>query len=216
VLLSEVPRDHLDREVKMNTFGRIAGRMRVSRRVGVLAFGLVVVVAVAGGALASDGPSSKKVLAMAFYANTISDLRTSTCTAANSDVIKVTEATYTGSAAGIDAQLNGPITIHARSVYDTVTNVGTVSGDMSINNPATFTGQFTAVSALTTTQGWVNGQMNGVGNLIGSFSTTFRPDSGFAGPDWSNPATLGAGIGINIAVATTSGCPGQNGQGQNG
>jgi hypothetical protein len=171
-----------------------------------LVAGAVVALATSGAAFAWEGEgfSSASIVSATFYANTVSNSQSQTCTAANNDSIQLTEATYTGTAASSDTNLNGPITIDVRSSYDATSKAGSLAGDVVIGNPATFEGRLTAVNVNGTVQGFITGRENGGGKLLGNVTATFSATGGFNSA--SSMASIGAGTGMNTAIVTTSGC----------
>jgi hypothetical protein len=193
----------------MGGFRRVAGWSRLGRR-GLLAAAVVVALAAAGAAFAWEGEgfSSTSLVTATFYANTVSNSQSQTCTAANNDSIQVTDATYTGTAASSDAHLNGPITLEVRSVYDATTNAGTVFADVQIGNPATppasFEGRLIAVNASGHLQGLLTGHENGGGGLLANVTATFSAGGGFNSS--SSQGMIGSGPGTNTAIVTGAGC----------
>jgi hypothetical protein len=184
---------------------RFAKRIRARRRTSLFVAATVAMLAITGGALAWHGFSSAALESATFSANTVANSQSQTCTAANNDSIQVTEATYTGTATGTpDANLTGPVTIHATSVYDATTNAGTVSGDFTVGT--TFQGHFLTVNAHGTLQGMLAGFESGGGQLIGNLSSSFSTTSGFGSA--SGLATIGAGPATNSAILSTSSCTG--------
>jgi hypothetical protein len=176
--------------------------------------GIVVALGMSGAALAweGEGVSSASLVSATFYANTVSNSQSQTCTAANNDSVQVTDATYAGTAAGSsDTNLNGPITIDVRSSFDATTKAGSLSGDVEIGNPVSFEGRLTAVNSNGTIQGFLTGRENGGGKLLGNVTATFSTSGGFNSP--SSMATIGSGPGTNTAIVSGSGCtqPGSGG-----
>src|SRR4051794_18786192 len=96
-----------------------------------LTFGFVVLLALAAAGLAvaaglhNNGRSVKAVAGT--FAATGASTRTSTCTTEDGKAIAVTNARYTGTAAG-DPDFTGAIRIDARSLVNTTDDVGTVTG----------------------------------------------------------------------------------------
>ena len=185
----------------MRMFPQAAGRLRLRRRTGVLAGAALVVLTAAGGAFAWHGFSSASLVSATFSATTVSNSQSETCTASNNDSIQVTEATYTGTAASSDAHLAGPVTIHARSVFDATTKTGTVWAGIGITNAAGgFRGSLVTVNANGTLQGFLAGFEGGGGQVLGNVSSGFSTTGGFTG------ANVGTGTGTNTAIVSTSSC----------
>src|SRR5580765_5576564 len=90
--------------------------------------------AVAGIAIA-HGVNSKSVQAVSakFTAATASNVRNTTCTGANGHVYATTKASYTGATSeASDPSLNGAVSFDTRSLIDTTTGDGTLSGKLTI------------------------------------------------------------------------------------
>ena len=126
----------------MKVFSQLGASLeRSPRRRGMFALiAASAALAAAGAAYAFHGPFSANLVSATFYANTVANSQSQTCTATNNDSIQVTNATYSGTASSSDANLNGPITIDVRSIYDATTNAGSLSGDVVITNTAPNTG----------------------------------------------------------------------------
>src|SRR5215469_677207 len=168
----------------MKMFPEKAGSPRVGRRRGVLAIVAVVAAfAVSGGAYAFHGGfGSGSLVSATFTAATVSNSQSQTCTAANNDSIQITSATYTGTAASSDANLNGPITLQVKSVFDATTNAGSVTGFARIGTPGSssgFAGGFVAVNTAGHLQGLLSGGEGGGGNVLANFSAGFTASGGF-------------------------------------
>src|SRR4051812_13858868 len=122
------------------------GRQSMKRTLAV-ATATAAALASAGIAVAHgvDGGKSAKAVAGGFTATTASRVTQRTCTTADNKTVVTTDGTYTGASTG-DADLTGPVTIHARSTINTTDNVGVVSGTLRIDVPDRDTNaQFTAV-----------------------------------------------------------------------
>jgi hypothetical protein len=181
---------------------------RASRRV-LLAGAAVIALAAAGIAIADPGsPASTKPLSATFYANTLVNSHSNTCTPTPpGDAFTSTDVTFTGAASG-DPRLTGPLTVHVKSVYDTTQNAGTLKGDVDINSTTTPPGhvhaRLTAVQIGSNVQGWLDGDLGGGTHFIGSFTGTFSTTGGFSSS--GTPASIGAGSGTNMAVAWSGHC----------
>jgi hypothetical protein len=202
---------------------------RAGRRV-LLASAAVIALAVAGVAIADHGTPAGTTLASAtFSANTLVNSHSSTCTqAAPADAFTSTDAVFTGTVTGAtDPRLNGPVTIHVRSDYDSTKNVGSLAGDVRIQSSTTPTpphGQvhlrLTAVDANGAVQGWLDGNLGDGSHFMGSFTATFTLTGGSVG--FSN-GTIGANPAVanNAAIISTGRCdqghpgPPQNENGPN-
>jgi hypothetical protein len=201
------PRTTLTKEDSMRTL-LSRGRRRV-----LLVGGAVIALAVAGVAIADHGAPATATLASAtFSANTLVKSHTNTCTpAAPADAFTSTDAVFTGTVTGAtDPRLNGPVTIHVRSDYDTTKNVGSLNGDVSIQTttPAPPHGQvhlrLTAVNANGAVQGWLDGNLGDGSHFMGSFTATFALTGtvGFSnGTIGANPAAAN-----NSAIISSGHC----------
>jgi hypothetical protein len=190
---------------EMRMLLKVASRPRLRGRTGVLAVVTLAMLIGAGGALAWHGFSSASAVSATFSANTVSNSQSQSCTASNHDSIQVTDATFVGTASSSDPHLNGPITINARSVYDATTNVGTVSGDVSVNTSGGgFEGRLITVNVAGHLQGLLVGSENGGGELLGNVSSTFSTTTGFGSS--SSLGTIGSGTATNTAIVSTGSC----------
>ncbi len=170
---------------------------------GAIATALVVVgIAIAGPGLSG----STSLVAASFYANTLVRSHTQTCTAMNNDAITITDATFTGTATSTDTRLAGPVSIRVKSVYDSTTNAGSLTGDLQIAgtasppSPGHFHAALAAVNVNGNVQGLLAGGLGGGASFLGSFSATFSATGGFSSS--GTQATIGAGATTNTAVVT--------------
>jgi hypothetical protein len=192
----------------MRTFLPLARWARLQRR-GWLAAAALVALAATGIAAAGPGPASTSIVSATFYANTLSNSHSATCTGANNDSIQVLDATFTGTATSTDSHLNGPLTIHVRSLYDSTTGSGWLNGDFRVANsagppPVGFHGHLTAVNVGGDLQGFLTGD-DGMGvHFLGNVSATFSSTDGFSSS--GTPGTIGAGTATNTAIVTSGSC----------
>src|SRR5438132_12612768 len=101
------------------------------RMIWVVATALVLVGA--GIAVAHDGDSnSVKQVSATFTATTASGVDTNTCTASDGSYA-TTHGTWTGTATSTEPSLNGPATVDAKSVVNTRTGYGVVSGRLRVD-----------------------------------------------------------------------------------
>ena len=172
----------------------------------ILAGAVIAMLALAAGAYAWHGGfSSASSTSATFLANTVANSSSQTCTAANNDAIQVSDATYTGTATSTDANLNGAITIDAKSVYDTTTSVGTVSGRVTIGSGSSgFEGRLVLVNAGGHLQGLLVGSETGGGTVLANVTSVFSTTAGFGVT--GTPAQIGTGTGTDTAIVTTSSC----------
>jgi hypothetical protein len=156
---------------------------RAGRRV-LLASATVIALAVAGIAIADPGsPGSTKGIAATFAAGTQVRMHSETCTPTSGDAYTTTDTVFSGQAASSDPRLNGPITIHVRSVYDSTTNFGSLKGDVEIDSTANPSNHVHARLSGTLVgnlaQGWLDGNLGEGSHFMGSFSANFATNSGW-------------------------------------
>jgi hypothetical protein len=138
--------------------------------------------ALAVGAVALAGPGSGTTsVTGTFTATAVSKLKTATCTGPDG-TYTFTDAWYAGTATSSDSHLSGPITIHARTAYNTTKNLGTVKGELKIDSagPGSTRARLVTVDSNGALAGSVDGGAAGAGRLAGAFSGTFNPATGFS------------------------------------
>jgi hypothetical protein len=178
------------------------------RRRVLVAVAAAIALAAAGIAMADQSPGTTTLVSATFYANTVGPTQSQSCTGANNNTYTVTDASYTGTASSADSRLTGPLTISVQSVYDSTTNVGSLTGGLEIDGtsasqPSRFRAALTAVDVNGTVQGYLIGDAAGA-RFIGSFSSTFSATGGFSSS--SSPGTIGSGSGTNTAIITSGSC----------
>lgn len=148
-----------------------------------------------------DGGKSAKAVSGTFTATTASRVTTRTCTTTDSKTVVTTDGTYTGTASG-DADLTGPVTLHARSTINSTDNVGVVSGTLRIDVPDRDTSaQFTAV--------YSGGQIGGlaVGHAHSpSAQLVANLSAGFSGTGGFTSGKLGGAAGGAAVELAPAGC----------
>jgi hypothetical protein len=179
------------------------------RRRALVAVAATTALVAAGIAIADPGPGTTTLVSAAFSANTVGPSQSQACTGANSNAYTVTDASYTGTASSADSRLAGPLTISVESVYDSTTNVGSLTGDVEIdgtaaNQPSHFRAALTAVDVNGTVQGYLIGEADSGVRFMGSFSSGFSPTGGFGSA--SSPGTIGSGTATNTAIITGGSC----------
>ena len=155
----------------------------------------------AGVAAASHRSQTTQRATSTFAAAAVTQSRSSTCTSTDG-VYQDTTATYTGTSTSSDARLNGTVTIRVRSILNTTTQLGWLSGSLSVRSssgPSTSAELDGALAG-----GQATGFLRGNGHrdeakLMASFSAAFTPGGGFAS------GQLGAGGATNAGVFFTSG-----------
>ena len=161
---------------------------RVPRRRGLFAGAAVIALVAASLAIAGPGPGSVTLAsATPFTATTVSNSNTHTCTAGNGDPVNVTDALLTGASTAGDPHLAGAVSIHVHSVYDTKTNIGSLTGHVEIDTSSTAPpGQFHAklegVDVNGTVDGWLDGNAGGGLHFTGGFTGTFVIPGGTTTP----------------------------------
>lgn len=164
----------------------------------------------AGVAAAHDGGApGVQAAAATFDATTVSDVSSSSCTAANGDTLVQTEATYAGTSTSTDPQLGGPLVIHAESLVDTTTGAGVVRGRFEIGPDGSANdGSIEAAIAGTSAAGLAEMELQSPdGKFTGSFSSTFDPQAGFSGGSLGTGSSNGAGV----VLSSDQGCSSGNG-----
>jgi hypothetical protein len=161
-----------------------------------------VALVVAGMAIA-HGVNSKSVQAVSatFTAATASNVRTTTCTGANGHVYATTKASYTGATAGAtDPGLSGAISFDTRSLIDTTTGDGTLSGKLRIAAAGDNTdAHFDAVVHGGSIVGLAEGHAGSPhGDLLANISATYSAAGGFTG------GMIGGGTAAGFAVELNS------------
>ena len=136
-------------------------------------------------------------------------MKTRTCTGADGKSFAVTSGHYTGAAdfANPATELDGPLTLTARTTVDTGSHLGYVEGSFRIKDDDTrlqgkFVGTLDATGKLA---GFLTAASRGNHALVlGTLSGTFVPATGFSGP-----ASLGAAPTSAAVLAVLAGpvCP---------
>ncbi len=156
----------------------------------------VATLAGAGVAAASHKAQTTQQASSTFTAASVSQTRSSSCTSTDG-VYQDTTATYTGTSASSDARLSGAVTIRVRSVLNTTTQLGWLSGTLHVRNSSGPSTSASIDGALA--GGQATGFLRGNGHrdearLMASFSAAFTPGGGFAS------GQLGAGGATNAGV----------------
>ena len=157
--------------------------MRKTILITVVAAVALVAAAVAYAAYTASGVSAATAT---FSTDKVSPLRTASCTGADGKAFTVTSGHYTGVAGFVApaaaAELNGPLTINARTVYSTTDGLGYVTGSFHVRNdrPARLNGHFTATLKGTQLVGFLDASSRGRhARVLGNLSATFTPTTGF-------------------------------------
>jgi hypothetical protein len=169
--------------------------MSRKRLVALGAFGCAALAAAGAGYASHRRTQETRPAAASFAATSISNSRSSSCTASDG-VYQETTATYTGTASSSDPRLSGPLTIRAHSMLDTSTGLGWVEGSLRIRG-SSGSAKGTLHAAL--------GGGNAVGALVGSaerpqaklvasLSSAFSPTGGFSSGALGSGSANGAGV----------------------
>lgn len=119
--------------------------------------------------------------------------RTYTC---DSQVFEVTTGRWTGTAVSTTPDLNGAVSLHVKSVYNTTRKLGWIEGKLKIagSDDRAHAG-FSAVNVDGKLDGWLRGSAGrGDGIVFGSLSGSFSKTGGLT------DGQLGTGTGANAAV----------------
>lgn len=165
------------------------------RRVIGTAVAAATALALAGVAVAHLKAADVTPASATFTAPTAAHVNTRTFTC-DGQTIEVTTGRYAGTATSTTGDLNGPVEIRLRSVYNTATKLGWMDGTVKVrgaDNRAT--ARLWAVNTDGRLDGFVRGSAGrGDGMLLGSLTASFNRSSGFA------DGAIGAGSGANTAV----------------
>lgn len=166
----------------------------MKRTLGV-AVAAVTALALAGAAVAHLKAGDVTAASATFTAPTASHVQTRTYTC-DSETIEITTGRYSGTATSTTGDLNGPVEIRLRSVYNTTTKLGWIDGTLKVRAADNrSTAKLWAVNTDGRLDGFVRGSAGrGDGMLLGSLTASFDRSSGFA------DGALGAGSGANAAV----------------
>ncbi len=170
-----------------------------------LVLSTVALAALAGSGLAiAHGFDTRSIKAVGstFTAAPVGTVQTSTCTGADGSYTR-SHGTYTGTVSNAtgDANLNGPITIDAKSLINTSTNVGVVTAHIRFGSDGGGNAQFEGVYANGNVAGLVEGHAPGsTAALLGNLSAAFSTTSGF-----TNGNIGGANSGGAVEL-TSGGC----------
>jgi hypothetical protein len=128
-------------------------------------------------------------------ATTAANVQTRTLTCAG-QTIEITTGRYTGTAASSTGDLNGPVELHVKSVYNVTRKLGWVDGRLVIRGADDRThAAFSAVNVDGKLDGWLRGSAGrGDGVLFGSLAGSFSKTGGLT------DGTIGSGTGANAAV----------------
>jgi hypothetical protein len=121
----------------------------------------------------------------AFTADKVTNVRAHTCTGADNKAFTITSGRYTGTADFTNPalELDGPLTMDARTTYSTSDSLGYVEGSFRIKDDDTrVSGRFSATLDGTKLVGFLTGASRGNhARILGNLSATFVPTTGLTG-----------------------------------
>ena len=124
---------------------------------------------------ASTAVKSATAVSGTFTATSVSGYQTRTCTTSGGKTLVFTRATYTGTASSTSSDLNGAITVDARSVINTSDGVGAVDGKLTVGDTRA---HFSAVYDHGTLAGLTTGHAASADvRLLSNVSATFNNSS---------------------------------------
>lgn len=119
-----------------------------------------------------------------FATDKVTDLTARTCTGADGKTFTVTKGHYTGTADFTNpaTDLDGPLTINARTTYSTTDGLGYVEGSFRVKDDATrLSGKFSGTLTGTQLVGFLTAASRGHhARVLGNLSATFVPTTGFS------------------------------------
>ena len=120
-----------------------------------------------------------------FSTDKVARLSTRSCTGADAKAFTLTNGHYTGVAdfANPATDLDGPLTIHAKTTYSTTDGLGYVEGSFRVkDNPTRLAGKFSGTLKGTAFVGYLTASSRGHhARVLGNLSATFNPATGFTG-----------------------------------
>jgi len=153
----------------------------------------LIVSAAAGVALATTAVALAAVFTASgvtkttagFTADKVANVKARTCTGADNKAFTITYGRYTGTAdfTNPSADLDGPLTIDARTTYSTSDNLGYVEGYFRVkDDDSRLAGRFSGTLDGTKLVGFLTGDSRGSHTrVVGNMSATFVPTTGFTG-----------------------------------
>ena len=152
-----------------------------------------------------DGGKNVKAAAGTFTATTVGNSQTRSCTTTDGKAITVTNATYTGTAAG-DADLTGAATLQVRSSINMTDGIGVVQGRLKIDASAGNTSaHFDGVYDHGTVAGLASGHAATPHvALLANISASFSPTAGFTGGKIGGGTAGGSAVWIGPARCSST------------
>ena len=158
---------------------------------GVAALAALAVTSVAVATLRSGDVAQ---VSATLSATTAANVQTRTFTCDN-QTIEITTGRWTGTASSATADLNGPVELHLKSVYNVTKKLGWIDGRLKLRAADDRTSAYlTGVNVDGKVDGWLRGSAgHRDGVLFGSLAGSFSKTGGFTG------GTIGSGTGANAA-----------------
>ncbi len=157
--------------------------MRKTLTIAVAAAAVLVTAAVAAATVFTT--SGVGATTATFSTDKVGDLRTRSCTGADSKAFTLTNGHYTGMAdfANPATDLDGPLMINAKTTYSTTDGLGWVEGSFRVkDDPTRLTGRFSGTLKGTSLVGYLTASSRGNhARVLGNLSATFDPATGFTG-----------------------------------
>jgi outer membrane lipoprotein SlyB len=159
---------------------------------GVAALAALAVTSVAVATLRSGDVAQ---VSATLSATTAANVQTRTFTCDN-QTIEITTGRWTGTASSATADLNGPVELHLKSVYNVTRKLGWIDGRLKLRAADDRTSAYlTGVNVDGKVDGWLRGSAgHRDGVLFGSLAGSFSKTGGFTA------GTIGSGTGANAAV----------------
>lgn len=171
----------------------------------ILAAAAVAALVTTSAAVAHLRTSEVRSASATFSATTPSNVETRTLTC-NGDTVEVTTGRWSGTAASATTELNGPIELRVKSVYNVTKKLGWANGKVWLRTSGNrVNAKFNAVNTDGRLDGWVRGSAGArKGLLLGSLTGTFSATGGVT------DGAIGAGTTPNAAlIAKATGCKAQ-------
>jgi hypothetical protein len=154
------------------------------RKALIIALGAAIALVAAAVAMAAVFTASGVTKTTAgFTADKVTDVRARTCTGADNKAFTITSGRYTGTADFTTpaSELDGSLTIDARTTYSTSDNLGYVEGSFRVKDDGTrLSGKFSGTLDGTKLVGFLTASSRGNhARVLGNLSATFVPTTGF-------------------------------------
>ena len=149
-----------------------------------------------GAAVANLKTGDVTKVSATLSATTAANVQTRTLSCEDGQTIEVTSGRWTGTATSTTPDLNGPVELRVKSVYNTTTKLGWVDGHLKIRGGDNASNaSFSAINSDGKLDGWLRGNAgHRDGRIFGSISGSFSKTGGLS------DGALGSGTGANAAV----------------